>query len=183
MILSLRNLAIFSIIAIVAGGTATWGLKTITYTQTPTPVQEEVVVGSVKLEIHLDKAVYKQKEKINITLTLTNTGNKTIFLSRSSPPVLDFVVYNESDQIIYAYSWGGFIAVVVSYPIEPGESFSRTFTWNQQGKLTQAVYQQVDLGTYFIIARTTPGGVLYDEEGKTKQITMETQKIQIEIES
>jgi len=185
--MSARHMIYLVLLVIVLSGTATFGLRETafreeTYTETPTPAQAETTVDFVKLTMNLDKTIYKIGEPVNMTLILTNIGNKTIFLSRSSPPVLDFVVYNESDQIIYAYSWGGFIAVVVSYPIEPGESFIRTFTWHQQEKIAynpQTIYRQIDPGFYFVAGRIALGAGVYDGEVVVSDV--ETPRLLIDV--
>jgi len=201
MAMSARHIIYFTLLVAVLSGTAILGFKEEAYREnvygepTPNPAQVETTVGFVKLTMNLNKTIYRVGELINIALKLTNISNRTIWLNRSSPPVLDFIVYatvyNKSLPLsypptfkpIYAYSWEGFIGILVSHCIEPNESLNMTLTWNQLGKYgngSQAIYEQVAPGFYFITGRTAPDLRIYNgiEE---KSAEVETPKVLIAI--
>jgi hypothetical protein len=199
MVISARYAIYLTLLVAVLTGAAIFGFgegnyRKEAYNGMPTPSQAETTIGPIKLTMDLDKIIYRVGDPINITLTLTNISNKTVWLSRSSPPVLDFVVYdivyNKSLppsfppvlQPIYAHVWGGGILVSVSYPIEPNESLTVTFKWTQlekYGNGPQAIYKQVDHEFYLIAGRIAPGASIYDGIGEISEV--ETPKILIDI--
>lgn len=171
MIISLKKMAIYGTVVILASITVTWGLKTLTYREVFNPVEVETTYGPIKLAMSLDKSKYGLGESVNVTLRLTNIDNKTIMLVFCSPLKVDFRVCDEIYQTIYTYSGThGTIAIGSSVILESGESFGRTLTWDQQA----------EPGIYFIFGRTGQGSILikpYEQEIET----VETPKIEIEI--
>ncbi|MDH5461244.1 MAG: hypothetical protein OEX09_03340 [Candidatus Bathyarchaeota archaeon] len=182
--MSNRNtILLISIVAALVGAVVL-GSKKKFYISAGIPVLAETTEGPVRFAIGLDKMTYKLGEPVNVTLTIKNISNRTVFLAGSSTPVLEFVVYNQYGQKILLPSPIS-CPVVVSYPIEPGETLHRAFTWKQQKRIASylsAVYGQVDVGIYFILVRTTPwAAILYDEAGEIRRIQIETPQVYIEV--
>jgi len=141
------------------------------------PTQAEATVGHIRLTLSLNKTSYGLGENVNITLRLTNEGNETASLTRSSPPLLEFVIYDETSPI-YA-SPPGVLPFVVNLLLNPGESFSMDLTWNQQVRYVYPDYEQVEPGIYCLLGRTTPFASVNVGEQEIEKI--ETPKIPIEI--
>jgi hypothetical protein len=166
-----------------------WGLKTLTAKEVIGPVEAETIYGPIRLTVRLDKNTFRLGEKINVTLTITNISNKTIVLAYSSPPKTDFAVYNSSSDRIFLFSRAyGWTTEVVSLVLEPSESSSQIWKWDQQKGKWEEDLQSVDPGTYYIAGLTGPG--LYylgpkDEyrEDFVERIKVETPKIEIAIKS
>ena len=108
------------------------------------------------LQMTLQKTNYSLGEPINITLTLTNLSNQTATIGLSAYNNFDFQVYNDTDNILYQWSnrWIG-VAVpqyIVLETLNPGESLSQNFVWNQtcyNTGLSQGV--PVSPGVYYIV--------------------------------
>jgi hypothetical protein len=174
-------------VVLLSGVAVVWGLKTLTTKEVIGPVEAETTYGPIKLTVRLDKNVFKLGETVNVTVTITNINNETIELCTEILKA-DFAVYNSSSQIIYIFSrtlvtigWGDYLF------LEPFESYSRTFKWDQLeiDAFSPFASRQVQPGTYYIVGRIgeiwyigPKGGVPPEFKG---YITVETPKIEIQI--
>jgi len=184
MILSLKKVAALGIVVSLFGVGATWGLKTLTAKEVTGPVEAETTYGPIKLTVRLDKNTFRLGENVNVTVTITNISNETILLAYSLPPKIDFAVYNSSSDIIFSYSRsGGWAMVEVRLILEPSESNSQMWEWNQ----VQANYyfesKQVQPGIYYIAGLTVPYylGPKDEYRGDYVWLKVETSKVKIEI--
>jgi hypothetical protein len=138
------------------------------------PMQVEATAGPIRLTLSLNKTSYWLGESVNITLRITNGGNETALLARSSPPLLDFVVYDVSSQI---FSGPQVVTpVCVEKSLNPEESFSMNLVWNQHA---HSNYTQVEPGIYFIMGETAPFTTITVGGQEIEEI--ETPKIPIEL--
>jgi len=143
---------------------------------TNAPTHVEATVDSIRLNLSLDKTSYWLGESVNITLRITNEGNETALLTRSSPPLIGFVIYDESSQIFSGPQVT--TPVCVEKSLNPEESFSMNLVWNQRA---HSNYTQVEPGIYFIMGRTAPFTTITVGGQEIEEI--ETPKIPIEIKS
>ena len=132
------------------------------------------------LQMTLQKTNYSLGEPINITLTLTNISNQTATIGLSAYNNFDFQVYNDTNSILYQWSnrWIGVAVpqVIVLETLNPGESLSQNFVWNQtchNNGLSEGV--PISPGIYYIVGQI--GSVL-----SGKNSTIETTPIQITID-
>lgn len=140
------------------------------------PTYVEATVDSIRLNLSLDKTSYWLGESVNITLRVTNEGNETALLARSSPPLIEFVIYDESSRI---FSGPQVITpITVEKSLNPKESFSMNLVWNQHA---HSNYTQVEPGIYFIMGRTAPFTTITVGGQEIEEI--ETPRIPIEIKS
>ena len=190
MILSLKKVVALGIVVLLSSVAVVWGLKTLTAREVIGPVEAETTYrstyGSIKLTAILDKSTYRRGESVNVTVRITNIDNKTIVLIFPSPLKVDFEVYNESLQLIHNgfSTTHGTATVLTSVTLEPGESLSQTFTWDQQKmKIVNGYYsglEPVGPGTYYIFGRAPPGGYMWTSSLEL-YTRIETPKIEIAI--
>jgi len=142
---------------------------------------------SIKLSVSLNENTFKLSEKINLNVTITNISNKTLLLVYSSPPKVDFVVYDNSSRVIFTFSKSiEPIEIEVGLFLEPSESYIRRLEWNQL-KEEEGEFLPVDFGIYYIAGRTGPelcylGSLDGYRDNFEEKITFETPKIEIQIQ-
>ena len=139
------------------------------------------------MSVSLNENTFKLSEKINLNVTITNISNKTLLLVYSSPPKVDFVVYDNSSRVIFTFSKSiEPIEIEVGLFLEPSESYIRRLEWNQL-KEEEGEFLPVDFGIYYIAGRTGPelcylGSLDGYRDNFEEKITFETPKIEIQIQ-
>jgi hypothetical protein len=179
MILSLKKVAALSIVVLLSSVAVVWGLKTLTAKEIIGPVEAETTYGPIKLAVRLDKNTFRLGENVNVTVTITNISNETIVLTYTVPRTT-FAVYNSSLDMIYTYATAyGWAAVVENLVLEPSESSSQIWKWDQRKGIGWANLQPIDAGIYSITGVTG----LYSITGLTSPPyhVVETPKVKIEI--
>jgi cytoskeletal protein RodZ len=129
--------------------------ETPTSTPPPTPLQATSVNGSFELTISVEKTVYSVGEPVNITLSITNISKQTVNFTHTGMD-FDFVVTNDTDNVIYQWSIGrAFPMFVMIEPLQPGENVTATYTWSQVCNAnTSTVGTLVSPGTYYIVGKS-----------------------------
>lgn len=191
MTVSRRSVLFLSVVVTLLGVMVAWELERMIYSGAFAPVEVETTYGPIKLTLRLNKTTYKLGEPVNMIVNITNISNETIVLGFTSPPAVDFWVYNESSAVVYkyylAYGWhtGG-----VDVVLNPEESFSLPPSWIAWDQVEiekpPRTHRQVQPGTYYIAGRTGPGlgylGPLGQyRPGHYQKISIETPKIRIRI--
>jgi len=187
MILSVKKVVVITLIVSLLGVAATFGLNALTFKEVSGSVEAETTYGPMKLTARLDKTIFKLGEKVNVTVTITNISNETILLGYWLPPKVDFAVYNSSSQMIFLFAKSrGWLGVLDDLVLEPLESYSHMWEWDQQ-KENQGHLKSVDAGTYYITGRTGWALVYlgpkdeWHESTPSERIVVETPEIKIQI--
>jgi len=124
-------------------------------TSTALPTAETVSDG-LELIITIEKTQYVLGEPINITLTITNISNQTINFNHTGQD-FDFLVYNDTNNIIYQWSKGRAFPMFISIlPLKPQENLTGTYIWQQTCNNQPKEDTPVPLGTYNIVGETGP---------------------------
>ncbi|MGA2385391.1 MAG: BsuPI-related putative proteinase inhibitor [Candidatus Bathyarchaeia archaeon] len=128
-------------------------------TQTPTSTPAPTKTGneSLELTLSLEKTVYNVGEPVNVTLTITNVSDQTVSFTHTGMD-FNFLVYNDSNSIIYIWSIGkAFPQFVTLISLKPGENVTATYVWPQTSNIsTSTEATQVPPGTYFIVGESSP---------------------------
>lgn len=113
------------------------------------------MVGTVRVELSIDKAIYTVGEPIAVTLTLTNVGNEPATFQFNTGQIYDFVVAR-SGVIVWRWSQGkAFTQALTVLTLRPGEARRFQEQWNQR----DAQGRQVQSGSYELVAAfPAPGG-------------------------
>jgi hypothetical protein len=129
--------------------------QTPTPTPPATPLQSASVNGSLELTVSVEKTVYTIGETVNITLSITNISKGTVNFTHTGMD-FDFVVTNDTDNVIYQWSIGrAFPLFVMIEPLQPGENVTATYTWPQTCNAnTSTVGTLVSPGTYYIVGKS-----------------------------
>jgi len=146
-------------------------VPTETPTSTPpstTPLQATSVNGSFELTVSVEKTVYSVGEPVNVTLSITNISKQTVNFTRTGMD-FDFVVTNDTDNVIYQWSIGrAFPLFVAIEPLQPGENVTATYTWPQTSNTnTSTESSSVSPGTYYILGKSNS---IYDLQTAPVQI-------------
>lgn len=89
------------------------------------------------------RAVYRQGEPITIYLTKTNISGRTLRLFYPTAQRFEFQAVNAGGVVIWNYAFGrAFAQVTETVVLEPGESQSFRFTWNQRNNQGRQVVPQ-----------------------------------------
>jgi hypothetical protein len=131
--------------------------QTPTSTPPPTPLQATSVNGSFELTVSVEKTVYSVGEPVNITLAITNISKQTVSFTHTGMD-FDFVVTNDTDNVIYQWSIGrAFPLFEMIEQLRPGENVTATFTWPQICNAnTSTANTPVSPGTYYIVGKSNP---------------------------
>jgi len=144
---------------------------------------------SIKLSVSLSKNTFKLGEKINLNVTITNISNETILLAYSSPPKVDFTVYDNLSNAIFTFSKSiESIEMQVGLFLGPSESYNKMLEWDQL-KEEEGEFLPVNSGIYYIAGRTG-SGLCYvgapesfcQRSQLEERIAFETPKIEIQIQ-
>jgi hypothetical protein len=129
--------------------------QTPTSTPQPTPLQATSINGSFELTISVEKTVYGVGEPVNITLSITNVSKQTVNFTHTGMD-FDFIVTNDTDNVIYQWSIGrAFPMFVMIEPLQPGQNVTATYTWPQICNANPStVGTSVSPGTYYIIGKS-----------------------------
>jgi len=144
--------------------------QTPTSTPAPTPLQATTVKGSLELTVSVEKTVYSVGEPVNITLSITNISKQTVNFTHTGMD-FDFVVTNDTDNVIYQWSIGRFFPqFVLIVPLKPGENVTATYTWPQTCYTNPLIASTlVSPGKYQIVGKSNS---IYGLQTSPVQITI-----------
>lgn len=183
MILSWKYMVVIGVSVLLVGAGVTLGFEYVDVDQSDGPVTVETVSGPLKLEMTIDKTVYTIGETVNITITLTNISNETLELVYRRTPRVSYIVYNGSFESVFVSEAAGAALLYDLLLLEANECYGYIYSWGQiefGNDTWLQTCEQVEPGTYFIVAKTGWGLNTIQPYGISK---IETSKIQIEIVS
>lgn len=121
------------------------------------------MVGTVRVELSIDKAVYAVGEPVAITLALANVGSEAASFQFNTGQMYDFVLLREG-LVVWRWSQGrAFTQALTALTLRPGETRTFQERWNQRN----AQGRQIPDGSYELVAvfpaTARPGAPVFPE--------------------
>lgn len=92
-----------------------------------------VTENAIELTISIEKTGYRSGENVDVTFLLKNGRNDEVKLIFSDSQIFDLVMHDENLTKVCAWSDDkAFLEVITEIALNPGESHSQLFTWEQK---------------------------------------------------
>ena len=141
--LAITSLIIFIVVGGLLTWWAVWGKR---------ENSASVVENGIKLTISLNKIEFNVGENIDVNLVVQNLRDENVTFTFSSGYQFDFFVYDESFEVVCAWSDDKmFIQALTSFDLEPRQASRWVWNWDQTvyNGLT-GEYSPISSGTYYL---------------------------------